>query len=667
MNKTVLSKDAACPGRPSRRAAWLALLLSSSICSARLWAATPGASSGANFADLSLEELMNETVTSVSKREQKLTDAATAITVLSNEDIRRSGVTNVADALRLVPGMSVGSVNASQWSVSARGFNGLYANKLLVLVDGRAVYSPLFAGVYWDAEQAMLEDIDRIEVIRGPGATVWGANAVNGVVNIVTRSAKDTQGGLLYGSLGDVQETHSGVRYGGRLGERTYYRVYAGVQSTDDYPLSSGRDAGDGWRGQHGGFRIDHHPNDDTQLTWQAAATGMETDDDLSEAHNLNTLARLSRRFSDRSNLEVQAYYDKTGRDETPRSIIHSDTADLSAQHTFGLGERHDIIWGLGYRFIHSEVEETSPLLQVRDGDVQSHLFSIFVQDEFKLVPDKFTLTAGVKIEHNDYTGVEFQPSVRGVAKPAENQTLWAAVSRAVRTPASLEGKDIFAIVSGAPFVGPGGGLFLPRVVGNSDLSSEVLWAYELGHRIQPTKRVSVDTAVFYNVYDDLITLGEPARFIPGVPLGTAEVPFANALTGKTWGGEISVTVSPTDAWRLTASYSLLIADIDGPASANPDTPEKGSPRNQVVLRSSHDFTRRLRMDAQFRYVDAIQFVPSYITADLRISYQLNDQLEISLVGQNLLQDQHLEQGPAFFTTTSEVPRGFYGKVTWRF
>lgn len=609
---------------------------------------------------------MNETVTSVSKREQKLSEAAAAVTVLSNEDIRRSGATTIPDVLRLVPGMSVGSVNANQWSVSSRGFNNLYANKLLVLIDGRAVYSPMFAGVYWDLEQTMLEDVDRIEIIRGPGATVWGANAMNGVINIVTRGARDTQGGLVQSSLGDVQRTQSSVRYGGRLGERTYYRVHAGVFATGDFTLSNGQSADDSWRGTHGGFRIDHHPNDDSQLTWLAGATGIETDNNNTDARNLHTIARYTRRISDRSGMEVQAYYDHTLRDESQSARVRTDTIDLSAQHTFGLGERHDIIWGAGFRYIDAYAGQTNPALQVIDDKVRTRLFSLFVQDEIKLVPDKFTLTGGVKIEHNDYTGVEIQPSMRGVLKVGEKQTWWGAVSRAVRTPSAIEGRNVFSTLIGPAFPGPGGD-FEPRVVGNPDISAEVLWAYELGYRVSPTRRVNLDVAVFFHDYEELISIGDISQFIPGVPVGTAEIPFDNSLEGHTYGGEITLTISPTDTWRLTATYALLIADIRGPASANPDLLERGSPRNQATLRSAHDLTRRLRFDAQLRYVDAIQGVPAYLTADFRVAFRMTDQLEFSLVGQNLFDPSHPEQGPAFFAATSEVPRGFYGKLLWRF
>ncbi len=621
-----------------------------------------------DLADLSIEELMAEsvTVTSVSKREQKLSDTASAVTVLSNQDIRRSGVTTVADALRLVPGMNVGSANASEWSISTRGSNSLYANKLLVVVDGRAVYSPMFSGVYWDIEQTLLDDVDRIEVIRGPGATVWGANAVNGVVNVVTRSAKDTQGGLVYGAAGDVEDLGGGMRFGGQLAENTYYRVFATHLTHGDHVLANGKDAGDGWQAQHGGFRMDHYPDPDTQLTWLTGATTVRTDDTLTDARNANTLARFQKRLATDTTFEVQAYYDQRVREEVQRVNSRIDTVDLTAQHTFPMGERIDVIWGLGYRHMEATLEQTSPVLEVRDGEVRSQLFSAFVQNEFKVIPDQVVFTAGVKIEHNDYTGVEIQPSVRGIYKPTRRQTLWAAVSRAVRTPGGVEGDDILAVAISPPIVGPDGGLYVPRIVGNPETRSEVLWAYELGYRIQASRRVHADLALFYNDYSDLISMGTTREFIPGTPVGSMDIPGANAFGGQTYGGEVSVTVAPTPFWKLTASYSLLIADIIDPANPQPDSIERGSPRNQAALRSSHDFGR-WSVDATVRYVDAILFVPSYITADLRLAYRPNDQFEFALVGQNLLQDQHREQGPPLLSSNSEVPRGFYGKITWRF
>ncbi len=621
-----------------------------------------GAAEEKDYGDLSLEELMNETVTSVSKQEQKLFDAPAAVSVLTNEDLRRSGFTTLPDALRLVPGMTVASANSREWALSARGAGFVFANKLLVLIDGRAVYTPLFSGVYWDLQQTMLEDVDRIEVIRGPGATIWGANAVNGVVNVVTRDARDTQGGLLYGGGGDVREEMAGLRYGGRLGENTYFRVFAAYQTTDDYSLADGRPAGDHWLGRHAGLRVDHHADPDTQLTCQADVTEVESLS--SDGYNANTLGRWSRRLSGDSSVEAQVYYDRTYRNEITLSEPLTDTFDLSAQHTFARGERHHIIWGGGYRFVANEIKQNNPDVLVRKGDFDLRLLNFFAQDEFTLVPDRLTLTAGLKIEHNDYTGFELQPSLRSVFKPTAGQTVWAAVSRAVRTPSAVEGRDLFTSAIGPPTTGPDGGFYVPALVGNPALRSETLWAFEIGYRVQPTPRSSVDLAVFFNDYDDIISFGETARFVPGTPVGLLEIPWENSLEEQTWGGEVSVTVSPLDRWRLVAGYGLLFQHSTGPASAvRGDQP----PTHQATLRSSHDLSKRAGLDLQLRYVDALESVSAYLTADVRLFYRLTDRLEVSLVGQNLLDDRHLEQPVSAFALTSEVPRGFYGKLTWRF
>ncbi|MBC8041455.1 MAG: TonB-dependent receptor, partial [Opitutaceae bacterium] len=282
------------------------------------------------------------------------------------------------------------------------------------------------------------------------------------------------------------------------------------------------------------------------------------------------------------------------------------------------------------------------------------------------LVPDRLTLTAGTKLEHNDYTGIEIQPSASLVYTPTKRQTLWASVSRAVRTPSVLEAGQTFAPVFGAPFIGPGGILYIPTLVGNPGVASETLWAYELGWRIQPTDRVSVDVSLFYNDYENVITVGSTPVFVPGVPTGVAELPWSNDLQGHTYGGEASVTVSPTDHWRVTAAYSLLIANIRGPAPFA-ETSENSAPRHQISLRSAYDFTKQWSLDGQFRFVDSIEGVPAYVTADLRLSYRPNDHLEFALVGQNLLDPSHPEQPNTPFAPSSEVPRGFYGKITWHF
>lgn len=627
-----------------------------------------------SFADMSLDELLNESVTSVSKREQRLGDAAASVSVLTNDDLRRSGFTNIADALRLVPGMNVGSVNAHDWAVSARGFNNLYANKLLVLVDGRAVYTPLFAGTYWDLQPSLLEDVDRVEVVRGPGATVWGANAVNGVINVLTRSARDTQGTLLYGGGGDFHARFGGARYGGRIGENTYYRVFASFEKHDDFPLPPPTPSpfippgspmpGNGWRGWQTGLRLDHYPDSATHLTWQTDLSHTKFDEGASHGYSFSSLGRWTRQLSDRSSLEVQAYVDRVHRDEALRSAPVIETADVTLQHTFGFGERNDLIWGLGYRFHDVHVEATNFLLPVRNGDFDLQLFSAFLQDEFKLIPEKLTLTAGVKFEHNDFTGKEYQPSVRAVFKPSPQQTVWAAWSRAARTPSALEDKDVFAMVFGPPVPGPDGNLYAPIGSAAYNPKSEVLFAHELGWRFQPHHRVSVDLSAFYNRYERIIGFSPVPIFIPGVPIGQAITPWVNLPDPTTtYGGEASVTATISDHWRVTAGYSLLHVNVINPLFGSDNL----DPKRQATLRLAREFRNGAQLDLQVRHVGAMYLVPSYVTADVRLAYRVNNRLELSVAGQNLLDPQHPEQGFVVYSIPAEVPRRFYAKATWRF
>ena len=619
--------------------------------------------------ELSLEDLVNVKVTSVSKREEKLDDAAAAIFVLRNEDLLRSGVTTVADALRLVPGVQVASIDSNTWAVSSRGFNTSFSNKLLVMIDGRSVYSPLFSGAYWDAQQVFLDDVDRIEVIRGPGATIWGSNAVNGVISILSKSARDTQGGLIYGGGGDVHLALGGIRYGGKIGDDTYYRVYESYQLNDDSRLANGRSAHDAWDLSKAGFRIDRYTSTGGQLTWQGDYYTGNLDNHTGSISGFNTLGRWTQRISERSSYEVQAYFDHTYRNDY-LAVAEVDTFDLSWQHTFGLGEHNDVIWGLGYRFNDAHLKSNNPGLSILDNKSSLNLFSAFVQDEWKIIPDKLTFTLGTKIEHNDFTGFEVEPSARLMFKPAENQTLWVSVSRAVRTPSISEGRNAVTYVLGAPVVGPGGGLYVPTLFGNTRLKSEVLLAYELGYRIQPTNRINLDMSVFYNEYSNLVGQQPTGAFIPGVPVGITTYQEVNVLRGQSYGGEAVLTFAATDSWRLSASYSLLKLRAEGGTAAAISALELNAPMNQVVLRSSFDFTRQASLDAQIRYVDSVQGVPAYITGDVSLSYRPRPNLELSIVGQNLFQNQHVEfTNPTapVGTPQTEVPRGVFLKVTWQF
>jgi len=638
-----------------------ALAVLAGACAARAGDSPP--KSFKDSTDLDLEQLVNIQVTSVSKKEEKLTDAAAAISVLSNDDLRRSGATTVADALRLVPGMDVAQINSSTWAISARGFNEPHSRSLLVLVDGRAVYSPWDGGVTWNLQQQMLEDVDRIEVIRGPGGTLWGANAVNGVVNIVSKSARDTQGGLIYGSGGDVHLTMDGGRYGGMIGSNTYYRVFGSYQLNDDYPAPDGSPSGTGWQGGQGGFRIDNYASADTHATWQGDFTKNDLFEHTQDDYNLNTLGRWTRTLSDRSSIEFQTYLERLDINVPSSYETVVDTFDITAQHNFGLGERNDVIWGVDYRLNYVTLNSGIDPTQVRDHHFSEQLGSVFVQDEFKIVPDKLTLTAGTKIDYNTLTGVELQPSVRAMFKPTPNQTAWAAVSRAVITPTFTQGHDAVRTPGGPPDFGTVPPTF-PSFIGNPEVASSIEWAYELGYRIQPTKRVSVDVAAYFSQYTKLITQEDTGTTIPGPPGQIGVILWNNTYDAQTYGGEASVTVEPVDAWRLTASYSLMhvvaygrLVDSDAIT---------GSPKQQVGLRSSYDFTKRASLDAQLRYVSPVALTSAYITADVRLSYRPTDTLELSLVGQNLFSKQHIELGNAQ-GVVAQVPRGFYGKVTWRF
>jgi iron complex outermembrane receptor protein len=625
-----------------------------------------------NLADLSIEELMNETITSVSKKEQRLGDVAAAISVLTNDDLRRSGATHIADALRQVPGVNVGSLNSNEWAVSSRGFNQVYANKLLVLVDGRAVYTPMFGGVYWDLQQMPLEHVDRIEIIRGPGATIWGTNAVNGVINIVTRDARDTQGALAYGEVGSYEQSLGGLRVGGELGQETFFRAFAEYQDNSEFLTANGSRANDGWQLYQGGFRIDHHAADGRQLTWQADFTSTERDDGLIKASNVNSVARWREKLSERSSFEVQTYYDRTYRNEAHRSRNSVDTLDIAAQHRVSLGARHELIWGAGYRYIDMHIEQTEPLTIVKDGHLLMDQFSAFIQDEYQLIPDKLLITAGTKVEHHEFTGFEWLPSLRVAYKPTSRQTVWAAVSRAVATPNVVQATDALETVFPLQFELPDGVVVMPAFLGNADLKPEVLHAYELGYRVQPTDHLSFDATLFYNDYEDGVTFGDVEGLRPGLPL-IARIPWVNGLESRTRGAELSVTVSPTPSWRIVATYSYLIVDVSG-IKVDAGVYESSSPEHQASLRSSYDFSERLSLNALLRYADDVgdvtgimTAVDRHVNADANFTYRPSDTVELSLIGRNLLRARQLEQPHLPPGVSTEAPRSIYGKIAWRF
>lgn len=620
---------------------------------------------------------MDIDITSVSKYPEKLSEAAGAIAVLTQQDIARSGVTNLPEALRLVPGLDVARVDAHTWAISSRGFNDIFANKLLVMIDGRTIYTPLFSGVFWEVQDTMLEDIDRIEVIRGPGATLWGANAVNGVINIITKSARETQGLLISAGGGTDDFGFTNVRYGAKLSDNAFVRVYAKYSNYGDSVFANDTAAHDAWDAFRGGFRFDWEPTKENALTFQGDIYSGRQDEkyavptttfpfasELTSTDKVsggNLLGRWSYNFSADSQLTVQAYYDRTVR-ETPIFSEDRDTGDFDVQHRFALGDRQEWIWGLGFRATHDDIQNSLNVTHLPASRTLA-LYSAFLQDEITLVPERLRVTLGSKFEHNDFTGFEIQPSGRLSWTPGHSQTFWAAVSRAVRTPSRAE-SDIRLNPAPPVPIPPG---FI-TIVGNPNMLSEELLAYEVGYRVQPIDQLKFDLTAFYNDYSHLRSL-EP--LVPG-PVSPSLV--ENNLFGESYGAEISVTAQVTKRWRLQGSYSYLNIQLhrerNSSDSATERSTEGSSPRNQFFIRSLVDLGWNIQFDSTLRYVDTLPGpkIPSYLALDVRLAWSPRKDLELAIVGQNLLDDRHPEFAPTFIgTQQTEVERSVYGTVVWHF
>lgn len=644
------------PAIPSNRSL-LALLLSLSVSSG--FAQTTNEQTQLALKKLSLEELMEVEVTTVSRRPEPLKEVSSAVQIITQEEIRRSGARSIPEALRIASNLQVSQVNSHNWAISSRGFNANVGNKLLVMIDGRTVYTPLFSGVFWDAQDTLLEDIDRIEVVSGPGATLWGANAVNGVINIVTKSTKDpsAQGTLITAGVGTEERGLVGLRYGGQLAENVHYRVYAKYFNRDESVLANGTENQDEWQSGQGGFRVDWDPSEQNLLTFQGDLYGGDINQpgpDNVERAGANLLTRWNRIISEDSDLQVQFYYDRTYRRFPGVFAEDLDTYDLDFQHRFLLGERNEIIWGGGYRVSFDDIDNT-PALAILPEELTRSLVSAFVQDKIELVEEQLFFTLGSKFEMNDYTGLEVQPSGRLTFLPVTNHTIWAAVSRAVRTPSRVD-RHYFA---------PGTG---PRIIaGGPGFESEELLAYELGYRFTPNDRLSISVATFYNDYDKL----RSSR--PVLP-----IIIQNGLEGETYGAEFDVSYQVMDWWRLRLGYTYLEEDIrvrSGFRDANLARSETtADPRHQFSIRSYLDLPYEIEVDCGARYVDRLNniaggrlgTVPGYVEADLHIGWHPTKNLELSIVGQNLVHDHHPEFGfPS--PTRPEIERSVYGKITWRF
>jgi iron complex outermembrane recepter protein len=595
--------------------------------------------------NLSLEQLMAIEVNSVSRRPEHLSETASAIQVITRDDIRRSGATRLPEALRLAINLEVDQLDASQWAISARGFNSPLANKLLVLIDGRTVYSPLFAGVFWDQQDVLLEDIEQIEVISGPGAAVWGANAVNGVINITTRPAKDTQGLLAVGGGGSELHGLGAVRYGAAIGPKAHVRAYGKYWDRDGTALPSGQDQQNDWTLGQGGFRLDWDASSVDAITLQGDLYEERTDVTPTAdvvANGRNVMTRWSRRLSDLSDLKLQVYADRVHRKVPGAYDDVLNTYDVDAQHRILLRERHDVVWGVGYRRVEDHFGPGSVASPER---LTLETFSAFAQDEMAL-QKTLHMTLGARVEHDHYTGFEFQPSLRLAWKAADRHSLWAAVSRAVRTPSRLDRDQV-----GLP--GP-------------DFHSEKLLAYELGYRAQPAERLSFSVALFYQDYDDLRSIELATR------PGPVPVVLANGQEGKSYGSELVTRYRATDWWQLQAGWSEVRVEIrpkPGSIDRSFGAAEAADSKHRLSLRSSFDLSRSLDLDANYRYVSRLTnpnlTTPGYSELDLRLGWAPVPRLEVSITGQSLLHDRHLEfAGPS---SEQSIERNVFAKAVWGF
>jgi len=599
----------------------------------------------ADINDLSLEELAALEVTSVSKHPQRLSEAPAAIYVITREDIRRSGATSLPEALRLAPNLEVARQNAASYSIAARGFNSPQAgNKLQVLIDGRSVYTPMASTVFWETLNVMLPDVERIEVISGPGGTVWGANAVNGVINIVTRKAGDTQGGYAEGGVGG-QDRVLDLRYGGTLGENAAFRLYAtgfsrGSTLEGDHDLVHGN----GFRGVQGGFRIDGEARDDT-YTLQGDAYRNVVDLLAYRLNGANLLGRWTHPMGAASTLTLQAYVDRADR----RYLVATDRLDslgLEAQANTTLGERQRVTWGADFRAWRSEFD-SFVIFGFARPKANLSVGSVFARDEIAL-PHDLELTLGLKLEQNSYSGFDYLPDVRLAWEPNDQTLVWSSVSRTVRTPSRIDRE-----LSGAGIIAE-----------SPNFASEVLVAYQIGYRLQPTPRTSLSISTFYNAYDDLRTTELTNGGLP--------VMLRNGLQGHTSGLEAWGKYSVNPSWRLSAGVSTLRKKLrveHGHFDLSHGQTGGQDPSYQASLRSEMNLSPRVEFDVGLRAVGRVSptNVPAYVEADARIGWRITDQVALSLNGYNLLHSDHLEVINPATATVMAIPRSAYVSLRWEY
>ena len=623
-------------------------------CCAQLAQADPQAP---NFANLSLEELGNIEITSVSRKAEMLRDTPASVYVIRGDEIRRAGANSLPEALRLAPNLHVARVDARNYAVSARGFNNPFQNKLLVMIDGRTIYSPLFSGVFWDAHDLVMPDIERIEVISGPGATVWGANAVNGVINIITRSSERTLGGLVTAGGGNGHRFGT-ARYGAEVGDFSY-RVYARSSRVDDLDTENGSISRTGMQRRAAGFRMDGQAFGG-EVTVQGDIYRGELHQagtrDI-EIGGANLIGRLNRRLANGSELRVQAYIDETTRDQPTAFVEDLDTFDLDVQHTMRFSDRHTLVWGGGHRVARDDVRINGRGFAFLPGKLDLKWTNIYAQDEVR-VGERTRITAGLKLERNSYTGLETLPYLSVAFDASAGHLLWASAARAVRVPSRID-RDLYspavpAVVNGLPQY---------AIAGGPDFQSEVARVLQLGYRGNPHAELSYALTLYYSDYDRLRTL-EPN------PRGSGLV-FMNKAEGHTYGAEFSATWDARHDLRFTLGHVMQKlhmhakpGSMDSSASTRIAT---NDPSSWSLLRASWDVSPALELDLTARHVGALPrpVVPSYTAVDVRVGWEIRDDLELSVMAQNLFAPRHAEFGAPGVRPVMD--RALVGRLSWRF
>lgn len=647
--------------------------------------------------DKNMDAIFNPTIFSLSKKKENAFDSTSATYVLSSEDIRRSGVTSIPEALRLVPGVQVARMSGNTWAISIRGFNRQFSNKLLVLIDGRVVYTQLFSGVGWDLHDYVLEDIDRVEVVRGPGGTIWGANAVNGVINIITKNAAQTQGFYASQIVGNEDKSITELRYGGKTAANDNYRFYVKRSERDSVKRYSTRvDNKDGYRQDRAGFRYDVSSLKGNTISvhgdvfngksqnFFAKLPVAEGNDRRSTGANI--VLDWDKKLSDKSNLALQTYYDYDKFD-LPVLGRTSSTIYADFQHFYNFSRDNQFVWGLGYKQVIDKIRVGT----TNDGYVpinyypnkrNDELFSAFIQDKFGIIADKLYVTLGSKFMHNDFTGFEYQPSAKLAFYPTRNQTVWAAVSRAVRTP--TRGEDDIELLNADSDSAPSRSLKLN--IGSDNYESEELIAYEMGYRIKPTFKTMIDATAFYNDYSKLRTFESSTYYAPAG--GYINPTAANNGYGESYGFEISGKWQVTGDWRLESSYDYFKMNLHLKAGSVDDqtiigskdglqVAEGMSPEHQFKLKSFYNITPEFEFDNIIYYVDNLPMasangykysgLPSYVRFDTRFGYVPNRNFDLSVGIQNLFDQRHREFKRSTYNYQTEFGRTYYVKGVYRY